>query len=475
MNGPIRKVTVFVALMMAALLLNLTAISVVQADDLNADPRNRRVRDAEFARPRGAILVGNDPIAVSVERPGRFPFVRTYPAGELWSSVTGWYSYDYARSGLESYYNEELAGTSRVQSVGRLVDLITGRQSQGANISTTLNPRAQAAAVSALGDQQGAVVAMNYETGEILALVSTPTYDPNRLATVDLEVAREAWTELLDSPTEPLKNRATREIYPPGSTFKLVTAAAALEDGMVPSSELDAPASLPLPNSSRSIGNSTNCGGTTVSLQQALQTSCNTAFGSLALDLGDEKLRAMAEAFGFNQEPTVDIAAATSRFPAELDEAQTALSAIGQYDVAASPLQIVQVAAAIANDGVMMSPYLVSTVTSQDLTVLSSRTPEAIGQPISASSAELLQQMMVATVEDGTGRPAQTDGVVVGGKTGTAQTAPDRPPYAWFVGYAEDPTVAIVAFVENADVERDDISGGRLAAPIFKAVLEALL
>ncbi|MHA6513141.1 peptidoglycan D,D-transpeptidase FtsI family protein [Tessaracoccus sp. Z1128] len=474
MNGPIRKVTVFVALMMAALLLNFTAISVVQSEDLNADSRNRRVRDAEFSRPRGAILVGNEPIAVSVQRPGRFPYVRTYPAGELWSSVTGWYSYDYARSGLESSYNEDLAGTSSEQSFGRLVDLVAGKRSQGANVSTTLNPRAQAAAVRALGDQRGAAVAMNYETGEILALVSTPTYDPNRLATVDLEAEREAWTELLDSPTEPLKNRATREVYPPGSTFKLVTAAAALEDGMVPSSELDAPASLPLPNSSRSMGNSTNCGGTTVTLEEALKTSCNTAFGSLALSLGDDKLRAMAEAFGFNQEQTSDITVATSRFPAEIDAAQTALSAIGQYDVAASPLQMLQVVAAIANDGVMMAPYMVSTVTNQDLTVLDSRGPEVAGRPLSSSSAELLQQMMVATVEDGTGRPARIDGVVVGGKTGTAQTAPDRPPYAWFVGYAEDPAVAVVAFVEDADVARDDISGGRVAAPIFTAVLEAL-
>lgn len=474
MNVPIRTVTVFVSLMMAALLLNLTAISVIQSEDLNAHPSNRRVRDAEFARPRGAILVGNEPIAVSVPRPGRFPYVRTYPAGELWSTVTGWYSYDYARSGLESFFNEELAGTSSVQSIDRIVDLITGQSSQGANISTTLNPRAQAAAVRALGSQRGAAIAMDYETGEILAMVSTPTYDPNRLATVDLEVAREAWAELLNAPEEPLRNRAAREVYPPGSTFKLITAAAALEDGLVPSSELDAPTSLRLPNSSRSIGNSTDCGGTSVTLQQALQTSCNTAFGSLALDLGSDKLRAMAEAFGFNQEQTLDLAAATSRFPTELDEAQTALSAIGQYEVAASPLQMLQVAAAIANDGVMMSPYLVSTVTNRDLTVLSSRGPEVIGQPISASTAGLLQQMMVATVEDGTGRPAQTESMVVGGKTGTAQTAPDRPPYAWFIGYADEPSVAIVAFVEDADVDRDDISGGRLAAPIFKAVLEAL-
>ena len=182
----------------------------------------------------------------------------------------------------------------------------------------------------------------------------------------------------------------------------------------------------------------------------------------------------MAEAFGFNQDPTVDIAAAKSRFPGELDEAQTALTAIGQYDVAASPLQMVQVVAAIANDGRMMKPYLVSTVTNRDLTVLSSTSPQEQSRPVSESTAELLRQMMVATVEDGTGTPAQISGVTIGGKTGTAQTAPDRPPYAWFVGYAEDPKVAIVAFVEDADVARDDISGGKLAAPIFRKVLEAL-
>lgn len=243
---------------------------------------------------------------------------------------------------------------------------------------------------------------------------------------------------------------------------------------MVPDTMLDAPDQLPLPDSSRSMGNSTDCGGTRVSLAQALKTSCNTAFGNLGLTLGGDKLRDQAQAFGFNEDPTIDIAASASRFPAQLDKAQTALSAIGQYDVAASPLQMVQVAAAIANNGVMMKPYLVSAVTNRDLSVLRSHTPEQQARPISESTAKLLKQMMVGVVEGGTGSPAQISGMTIGGKTGTAQTAPDRPPYAWFVGYAEDPSVAIVAFVENADVARDDISGGKLAAPIFKATLEAL-
>ncbi len=474
MNGPLRKVSIFVALMMAALLVNVTWISVVRTDELNADPRNRRVRDAEFASDRGAILVGNTPIAVTNPAEGSFPFVRTYPNGPTWSSVTGWYSYDYARSELERQYNEELSGTGASQTINRVIDTLVGRTRQGADLTTTLNPAAQAAAVEALGNNQGAAIAMNWESGEILALASTPTYDPNRLSTLDLTQARANWEELLNAPSEPLKNRAVREVFPPGSTFKLVTAAAALENGMLPSTELEAPQSLQLPNSSRSMGNSTNCGGATVTLEQALVTSCNTAFGTLGMELGAEQLRATAEDFGFNSPSLIDLPSSPSRFPTELDEAQTALSAIGQFDVAASPLQMLQVAAAIANDGRMMRPYLVRTVTGADLRVVRSVEPRELGSPLTEANAQLMQQMMESVVTDGTGRPAQVDGMTIGGKTGTAQSDPDRPPYAWFVGYAQDPQVAVVAFVQSADVERDDISGGRIAAPIFTAILEAL-
>lgn len=475
MNGPLRKVSIFVALMMAALLLNMTWIAVVASDDLNAHSRNRRVRDAEFAQNRGAILVGNQPIAITERSDSTaFPWVRQYPEPERWSSVTGWYSYEYGRSNLEQQFNEEMSGTGSVQAFQRIVDILSGRTPQGANISTTLDARAQAAAVRALGDQQGAAVAMNYETGEILALVSTPTYDPNLLSSLDLNQARSSWDSLLNAPDEPLKNRAVREVYPPGSTFKLVTAAAALENGWTKDSVLDAPQSLPLPNSNSTMGNSTNCGGTEVSLEQALKTSCNTAFGSLGLELGGDVLRETAHAFGFDSDLGIDMPSAASRFPDELDEAQTALSSIGQFDVAASPLQMLMVTAAIANNGTMMRPYLVKEVTSRDLRVLESLSPTELTKPISESSAVQLQEMMVATVEDGTGTPAQVDGMTIGGKTGTAESSPDRPNYAWFVGYAEEPTVAVVAFVQSTDVQPDDISGGRVAAPIFTAIMEAL-
>lgn len=475
MNGPLRQVSIFVALMMAALLLNMTWIAVVASEDLNAHPRNRRVRDAEFAQNRGAILVGNQAIAITNRSDSStFRWERDYPEPALWSSVTGWYSYDYGRSNLEQQYNEELSGTGSVQAFQRIVDILSGRTPQGANISTTLDPRAQAAAVRALGSQQGAAVAIDYTTGEVLALVSTPTYDPNLLSSLELTSARESWNTLLNAPDEPLKNRAVREVFPPGSTFKLVTAAAALENGWTKDSLLSAPQSLPLPNSNATMGNSTNCGGTEVTLEKALNTSCNTAFGSLGLELGDENLRETARAFGFGSDLGLDMPSVQSRFPDELDEAQTALSSIGQYDVAATPLQMLMVTAAIANDGTMMRPHLVKEVTARDLRVLTSVSPTELTQPISQDTARQLQEMMVTTVTDGTGSPARVDGMTIGGKTGTAQSSPDRPNYAWFVGYAEDPSVAVVAFVQSTDVQPDDISGGRVAAPIFTAIMEAL-
>ncbi|MFV0428724.1 MAG: peptidoglycan D,D-transpeptidase FtsI family protein [Arachnia sp.] len=388
--------------------------------------------------------------------------------------MTGWYSYDFASQELESSYNEELAGTASSQAVGRIIDSLSGRTPRGADLQTSLDAGAQRAAINALGDQQGAAIAMDYTTGEILVLASTPTYDPNELSTLDLGAEQSNWEKLLNAEDEPLKNRAVREVFPPGSTFKLVTAAAALESGMTPDSELEAPESLQLPQSSSTMSNSTDCGGTEVTLRQALVTSCNTAFGNLGLDLGGEALGEMAEAFGFGSDLEIDLPSVESRFPEELDGAQTALSAIGQYDVAATPLQMLMVTAAIANDGTMMQPHVVSQVQSSDLRVLSKNNPRELRQPLGTESAQQLQDMMISVVTDGTGSPAQVSGLTIGGKTGTAQSAPDRPPYAWFVGFAEEPSIAVVAFVQSSDVERNDISGGRVAAPIFRAIVEAL-
>lgn len=472
MNSSIRRTALVAAVLFLALLVNASVVQLWRGASLNADNRNRRVLDAEFAQNRGAILAGDLQIATTTPVKDRFSYQRSYPQGALYASVTGWYAYDFGRSALESSYSAELAGTASSQTLDRLVDVFTGATPVGATVQTTINPKLQQVAMQALGAKKGAVVALDPKTGAILAMVTTPTYDPNLLSTHDLAAARTSWQTLNADPTKPLADRATREIYPPGSTFKLVTAAAALENGMAADTMVASPSQITLPNSSSVLGNQSYCGGAQVTIDKALQVSCNTAFANLGATLGADKLRAQAQKFGFDTKPMNDLGAAKSQFPAKVDAAQTMLSAIGQYDVAASPLQMAMVVSAICNDGVLKMPYLVSEVRSADLKVLYRHGPDEL-QSMSAGSAQALQQMMVNVVQQGTGTAAKVPNVTVGGKTGTAQRDLTQNPYAWFVSFAKNPDIAIAVFIEDADVDRTDIAGGRLAGPIAKALIEA--
>ena len=478
MNRPIRRVAFLAMLMFGLLLANGTFLVIFRQESLAAQPQNRRVRDAEFAQDRGAILaVGKTEIARTRPVKDRFEYQRSYPEGKLYAAVTGYYSYDHASTGLESTYNSELAGSDDALFVRRLVDRLTNRKPQGASVQTTIVPKVQRAAARALGQQKGAVVALDPRTGAVLALVTSPTYDPNAIASHDIKRAGQAYRTLAKDPSRPMANRAAREIYPPGSTFKLVTAAAALEAGKKADSRVASPARLRLPNTTRFLPNAVPCGGSKVTITRALAVSCNTAFANLGLELGEDKLRAQAARFGFDQRHLGDLGGAASRFPDKLDEAQLALSSIGQFDVAASPLQMAMVAGAIANDGVMMDPYVVSMVQAPDLQTLQRHQPRVLSQAMKPENARELQQMMVGVVADGTGRNAAIPGVAVGGKTGTAQTDLSRKPFAWFTSFApaEEAQVAVAVIIEDADVPRNDIAGGRLAAPIARAVMEAAL
>ena len=475
MNASIRKVGVVLLAMFLALMLNSTYAYVFRTESLNNAPQNRRVTDAEFNTDRGAILVGNAAIATTKPIEDGYGFQRSYPQGPLYAPVTGYYSPLYNRSGLEQTQNAQLSGTSNSQFMQRLVDLATGKRPVGASVVTTLDARAQQAAWDALAGRPGAVVALDYSTGAVKALVSSPSYDPNLLATHDNNAAQASWKDLNADTAKPLSNRATREIFPPGSTFKLIVSATALASGMTPDTVVDAPATLPLPGSSRPLSNSGDCGGTSIPLKQALATSCNTAFAGLGMKLGQDAVRAQAAKFGFGSgDELPQLGAAKSNFPASLDAAQLAQSSIGQFDVAATPLQMAMVGAGIANNGVVMQPYLVQQVRSADLTVLENANPKQFSQAMTAANAKYLQDMMVAVVTDGTGSRAHIDGVVVGGKTGTALTDGVHTPYAWFVAWADNPKVAVAVFVQDAGVQASDVSGGRIAAPIAKNVIEAL-
>lgn len=486
MNKPIRVLAVFSALLFLALLLNVTYLQYVRASELNERNDNRRVRDAEFSRQRGPILVAGDPIAESRPTEDRFEYQRRYPVPLQYAHLTGYFSYVYGSSALEASQNPILSGGDSRLFVDRVVDLVGNTTPEGGSVALTIDRDAQSAAydgVQSLGpDTQAAVVALQPATGRVLAMVSNPTYDPNLLASHELGQVSTAWKRLTTAEGAPMFNRAIQETYPPGSTFKLVTAAAALESGRyTPESQVYGRATLRLPQTTIDLPNvnGSDCGGAKVSLTRALEVSCNTAFASLGLELGGDALRQTAEGFGFDQRPLLGLGGqAASVFPDNLNEPNTALSAIGQFDVRTTPLQVALIGATVANQGQGMQPYLVDEVRAPDLSVLEKTSPEELpARAMSAGSAADLTEMMVSVVDQGTARTAQIPGVKVAGKTGTAQSAANRSPYAWFVCFApaDDPQVAVAVLVQDAGVSRDQITGSGLAAPIAKRVMEAVL
>jgi len=472
MNGPIRKVAVVCMVLFVALMLNVSVTSMTRQSSLDENSQNRRVMDARFAQDRGAIMVGTTPIAVSKPVKDQYKFQRSYPQGELYAPVTGFYSYVYGASGLESSMSAELAGQDSNQILSGLISAEAGQSQPGATVVTTLNAKAQQAAWDGLAGRPGAVVAINTQTGAIEALVSSPSFDPNTLATHDLAASQATWKQLNADASQPMLNRATRNTYSPGSTFKLIVAAAAMEKGMTPQTMIDA-TPYKLPQSTSVI--SENCGGAKITLLHALQVSCNPAFARLGVSLGQDAIRSEAQKFGFGQKFLPEIGSAASTFgPDNLNDAQLAQSSIGQFDVSASPLQMAMVAAAIADDGVVMTPYLVDKVMSPDLQVISQTTPQQASVATSAATAAGLRQMMVAVVSSGTGTKAQIPGLDIGGKTGTAQTTGKQVPYVWFTGYAAQLHVAVCVFVQNSGMSADDTWGSIVAAPIAKSVWEAL-
>lgn len=486
MNSPIRKVAAGCLLLCLALLVNVTYVQAFQADELNQREGNRRVLIDEYSRERGPILVGEPPTEIAFSTPvdGEFGFLRQYPEPELYAHATGFYSFIFGRSAIERAQNTILSGSDDRWFFRRLVDMVTGERPRGGAVKLTLNPAAQEAAYAALGDNKGAAVAIEPATGAILAMVSKPSWDPNPLASHEIPVQQEAWQELRDDEDVPDRNRAIAQTLPPGSVFKVVTAAAALENGFEPSTVVPGPAEYDLPQSTAGLPNYNGqpCGpNDETTITNALRISCNTAFAWLGNELGDDLLREQAERFGFNTAPLTndDLNAARSVFPPDLDAPSTAQSAIGQRDVRATPLQIAMVSAAVANRGVLMNPYLVDELRGPDLvSVLEVTNPQELSRAVSTETARQLTDMMVDVVENGTGQSARIPGVRVGGKTGTAQSAPDRPPYAWFTSFApaDDPQVAVAVVIEEApNVGRDEIAGGRLAAPVAVAVMEAVL
>lgn len=490
MNAPLRRLAVVAALLFVSLLTSTTYIQFVAADSLNSRPGNVRSLYKQFDRPRGALLVGENQtvIADSVPVKDFYGFQRRYPGGAEYSAVTGYFSVLYGSTGLESAEGDVLSGTGDQQFIQRVSDLFTGRKLGGESLKLTIDPRAQRAAWNALGDQRGAVVAMNPKTGAILAMVSKPGFDPNLLAVHNSKQLQANWQRLLKDPHRPTDNRAIAgRGYAPGSVFKVITSAAALSTGnYTPDTPVPGPAQLPLPQSNFPLKNdfTGDCGnGGQPSLLHALVISCNTAYGGLGMTLGEQTLHAQAQAFGFDRPLQVPMRVTPSKFTIKpdgtLSQAELAYSAIGQLDVRVTPLQVCMIAAAVANKGTLMQPYLVDSVLGPNFQVRKKTDRRELGKPISENVASQLTSMMQAVVADpqGTGRLARITDVAVAGKTGTAEQGKGQPPNAWFSAFApvDDPKVAVAVVVEDGGDLNESATGGQVAAPIAKKVIQAVL
>ncbi len=493
MDRFIRRLGVAMIALFVLLLGQVTYIQVVASERLADNPANAtRQLIAEYRVERGSILAadGRTELALSRKSRGQLKYQRHYPQGPLYADITGYYSIIFGRSELEQSYNSYLSGDAPELIPQTLIDQVLGRPKRGATVVTTIDPAIQRAAQRALGDLPGGVVALDPHTGDVKAIVANPTYDPNELASQDPQKVRAAWDRLNSDPDKPLLSRAIDELYPPGSTFKLVTAAAALENGFGPDSTWPNPPVLDLPQTTATLENfgGEHClgGASQITLAQALTISCNVVFGEIGLRLGGAKLAAQAHAFGFAPDASsgdvpFDIPFQEGVFPEASYFSDrlpaVALSAIGQDNVAANPMQMALVASAIANGGSEMRPRLVSEIRDPSGQVVKSFDPEVFGQPISSQTAIQLTQMMVSVVQSGTGTAAQIPGIEVAGKTGTAQHGEGLAPHAWFVSFApaQNPKIAVAVIVLDGGSLGSEATGGVVAAPIAKAVMEAAL
>ncbi|MGP9538422.1 peptidoglycan D,D-transpeptidase FtsI family protein [Brachybacterium sp. AOP43-C2-M15] len=479
MNKPLRHVWLVIGVLFVLLFTSTTYFQVIAQGQLNAHGQNDRTLYNAYGRHRGPIVVDGHPIASSQTSGDTYGYLRSYDPGAMYAPVTGYYSVVYGFTGIERSLNDTLSGEADALFYHRISDILSGRQGQGATVELTLDSAAQEAAWDALDGRRGSVVALDPDTGAVLAMVSAPSYDPDQLASHDTSAVSSAWSALNEDPERPLTNRAIGgDLYPPGSVFKLVVASAALESGQYTAdSEIPGPGSWQLPHSSAVMNNHAGggtepCGPEDVStLAEALRQSCNTSFAQLGVGLGEDALRETAEDFGFGQRLEIPLSVTPSRIGEDLEDSQLATTSIGQYETRVTPLQMAMVAGAFANDGVVMEPQLVQAVRTNDLSTVSELSPKELGQPLSAANAAQMRQMMVGVVDDGTGTAAAIDGVEVGGKTGTAEWGSDRAAHSWYVGYAQqdDRRIALAVVVEEGGY------GSQTAAPIAKDVMEAVI
>ena len=501
MERRIRRLGIALVLLFAVLFAQLAYVQVFAADDIKNHPANfSRQLIAEYNVQRGKILSADGLVlAESVPAPegSRYRFERRYPQGDLYGYITGFYSRIYGRSALERSMNSYLSGEAPELALSTFSDLFLGRQKRGGNIFVTIDPHLQEVARTALGANKGAVVAMDPHTGDILALYSTPGFDPSELSSGTDPEMRNAWKRLNADPDKPLLALSHQELFLPGSSFKIVTASAALENGFGPESQWPNPHRLTLPLTNEQLQNfgddHCNGGSSQITLIEAFEESCNVTFAEVGLELGPERLAEQARAYGLcgtlpperttcdGQLINFELPFQSGRFPEpsyfEQNDPLLAFSAIGLDNDLVNPLQMVLMASAVANGGVMPQPRIVSEVRDSQGRVAREFAVRTVRRAISGSSAAKLTQMMIAVVNNGSGYRAAIPGIQVAGKTGTATNGEGRAPNAWFTAFApaQDPQIAVSVIVLDGGNLGSEATGGQVAAPIVRAVIEAYL
>jgi peptidoglycan glycosyltransferase len=479
-NKPLRRVAIAGMLLLVVLMINVNYIQGSQADKLRTDPLNSRQYAQQFQHNRGPIMAGNVTLAFSKKIGGEDgkTYQRIYNQGQLYSPITGFVSV-FSRTGVEGADNELLDGTDKRLTIRNWFDALIGKKPAGATVQTTIVPQAQQAAYNGVKNRtvrRGAAVALDVKTGAILAMASFPSYDTNAVATHDGEKANKVFKSLEHQDGRPMLNKAMNETFAPGSSFKIVNAAAAIDSGRLSkdspadASQLTLTGGRTLPNAD---GDEQACSGSPP-LIQSFAASCNSTFGRLALDQGQQALGGMAGKFGFNKTVEVEkgMTSAASVYPVkdQLGRDALARSGIGQEVVTATPLQMAMVAQAVANNGRMMKPYLIKRVTAPDQSELETADPQELGRPISADTAAQMQAMMRQVVDNGTAR-STVGGNDIAGKTGTAETGRGINEN-WFVGFApqQNPKVAFAVVTEGPSGS----SGAKFSAPIALDIVRAV-
>jgi penicillin-binding protein A len=487
-NRALRRISIAILVMFLLLLINVNYLQGFAPASLATKPGNSRAfYAAQNQYERGSIVTSDGvTIAVSKLSGGNdvIKYQRRYPQGPEYAPVTG-YDTLYSQTGIEAAENSLLSGSDSALTVRKFIDLITGKTTKGATVEVTINSKAQAAAYNALAQlgKPGAVVALNPKTGAILAMASYPSFDPSQLATHDGTLLNKVDKQLLADKAQPLLNRALEGAYPPGSTFKIVTSSALLTNSpsTTINTNVDSPTLLTLPQTQHVLHNDQGevCGngGGQAPLITAFAQSCDTTFAKIGMQLGAGALNDMAQKFGMNNANlTIPMRVAKSNYVIPPSQALTAFSAIGQYSDTVTPLQEAMFAAAIANGGTLMKPYLVQQVTASDLSTVQTTAQSVLSQPVTSSVAGSVGQMMRAVVQDPNGTAftfnAQAEGgLVIAGKTGTAETGQFSLNDAAFTCFAPygNPDIAVGVIIQGGGY------GASAAAPIAVQVIKAYL